>query len=960
MTTRFLSFIIPACLLAAVAAAQPGRSWLARYNSSARNDDAALAVVDRNGNVIVTGWSAGAGSDFLTIKYSPVGAELWTRRLDRGQTDYPYALALDDSGNVYITGMTIPGGSNSDFLTVKYSAAGDERWVATIDGAGHSTDYGRGIAVDHEGNVIVTGESRSGRGNIDFDCTTVKYSPAGVRLWTQTFNRRDSVDDQGKAVAVDGAGNIYVAGLGAGDALLLKLRSNGDTAWTRYCTGTGQCCGSSIRLDGDNRIVIGGTLTTSTAADLFCAAYDSAGNRQWLSSWNGPRNDYEVYGAMTTDAAGSAYVCGSYRSAPTNMAAVVVKYSSSGAFQWAGTFNGPDTTGADLFASVAVSSSGEVFACGRSWSPEPWHNSDYVTARFSAAGQLDWSDRFDGTGANQDEAHCIAFDSAGGLVVTGSSRNERQDLDYVTFKYTAAGVRSDFATYAGPGGPGNSYDCGRFIGRDAAGNLYVAARVEYGAVGLLKYDDHGRFQWERITGYGHTSDEPKGLHVTAAGDAYLFSKRGENGLPNVYVYALHKYSPAGDTAWTRAYFGPDSLGCTPVAMCVDGQENCYITGSSYSAETGTNWHTVKYNAGGGREWSVSMQRPDTLHPLNPPTCIGCDSSGAVFIGSSLDTITSYYEDLLLVKLNPNGSEAWRRRYDGPGHQFDEARALAVDAGGNCTVTGYTWGDTSGYDVATIRYSPAGDTTWARRYAGPGGLNNEDEPTALLLDAAGSSYVAVRSWADSSMDYVTLKYNASGTREWAARYDAPGAGTDVPHALGLDAAGNVYVTGQAWNPGTLWDFVTVSYTPSGAERWVTSVHAGNYYDEAYDMVVAGVDHLYVAGGSAFPGADYDVVTVAYGAPGAIGEAGADVGNRLRLTVSQTLVHDRVELRCPGARALSICDAAGRVVRTFVVSGRASVGWDGCDAAGASLPAGVYYCRAVAPGRSSSAQKLLLVR
>jgi uncharacterized delta-60 repeat protein len=958
MTKRPLHFVLPACLLAAVAGAQPNQSWLARYNSVARNDDAAQVAVDRDGNVIVTGWSAGGGPDFLTVKYSPSGTELWTRRLDRGNPDYPYALALDDSGNVYLTGMTGLGTSNSDYLTVKYSASGEERWIQTVDGEGHRTDYGRGIATDLDGNVVVTGECRSGRLNTDFDCVTVKYSPTGVRLWTTTFNRRDSVDDQGKVVAVDGAGNIYVCGLSTADVLLLKLRPNGDTVWSRYCTGTGQCCGYSVRLDSDNRIVIGGILTTSTAADLFCAAYDSAGNRQWLSSWNGPLNDYEVWGTMTTDTAGNAYVCGSYRSAPTNMAAVVVKYNAVGARQWVGTFNGPDTTGADHFASVVAGASGDVYASGRSWSPEPWRQSDYITVKFNATGQQQWQDRFDGSGASQDEARCIAFDSAGGLIVTGSSRNEQQDLDYVTFRYTTAGARASFATYAGPGGPGNSYDCGRFVGRDGAGNLYVAGRVEYGAVGLLKYDDQGRLQWQRTTGYGQNADAPVGLHVTVAGDVLLLAKSARNGLPNTFVYHLLRYNSLGDTIWTRAYFGPDSLGCTPSALCVDGQENCYITGSSSSAAALTSWHTVKFLADGSREWAVTTPRPDTLHPLNPPTCIGCDSAGAVFIGSSLDTITSFFEDHLLVKLNPNGSEAWRRRYDGPGHQFDEARVLAVDAQGNCIVSGYSWGDTSGYDVVTIKYSPDGDTLWARRYAGPGGLNDEDEPTALLLDGAGNVHVAVRSWADSSMDYVTLKYNADGAQQWASRYDAPGAGTDVPHALGLDAEGNVYVTGQAWNPGTLWDFVTIGYTPGGVQRWVASVHAGNYYDEAWDMVVAGVDHLYVTGGSAFPGADYDVVTVAYGAPGAVEELGAAAG--LRLTVSQTVVRGRVELRCFGAQAIRIYDAAGRTVHSISTSGASAIAWDGCGAAGSVLPAGVYYCRAFAAGRTGPPQKLLLVR
>lgn len=515
--------------------------------------------------------------------------------------------------------------------------------------------------------------------------------------------------------------------------------------------------------------------------------------------------------------------------------------------------------------------------------------------------------------------------------------------------------------YAGAGGPGSAFDCGRFIGRDAAGNLYVNGRVQHGSVGLLKYDRDDRLEWERVVEWGRSADEPKGLHVTTAGDVYLLSKITGPGLPNAFYYSLRKYRPSGDTVWTRGYFGPDSLGCVPVAMCVDGQGNCYITGSSATPTGVTSWQTAKYRADGGRAWAVTTSRPDTLHPLNPPTCIGCDSSGAVFVGGSLDTLSSFFEDMLLVKFNPDGSEAWRRRYDGPGRQFDEARVLAVDAQGNCVVAGYSWGGSSGYDIVIARYGPGGDTLWTRRESGPGGLDNGDEPTALRLDAAGDIFVTGRSWADSSMDYLTVKYAAGGERRWTARYDAPGEGTDVPRAMAFDRDGNVYVTGQAWNPGTLWDMVTVSYTPQGGQRWVASLHAGNYYDEAWDLSVADVDHLYITGGSAFPGAGYDMVTVGYGVPGGLAGAPAATFSSGRAGPNPTRTAVTVNLH-PGTdgRLFVVSDAVGRsVCRLEAAPGASRLVWNGSDASGSPVPPGVYWLRP-ADGTAGVACRVVIVR
>ena len=68
-------------------------------------------------------------------------------------------------------------------------------------------------------------------------------------------------------------------------------------------------------------------------------------------------------------------------------------------------------------------------------------------------------------------------------------------------------------------------------------------------------------------------------------------------------------------------------------------------------------------------------------------------------------------------------QAWVQRYNGPGNGDDYARAVAVDSSNNVIVTGYSAGNGSGYDYATIKYSSAGVPLWTNRYNGPG--NGDD-------------------------------------------------------------------------------------------------------------------------------------------------------------------------------------------------------------------------------------------
>jgi hypothetical protein len=119
-------------------------------------------AVDGSNDVIVTGYG-GARSftpDYVTIKYSSAGAPLWTNWYDApGKHDYATAVALDRSNNVIVTGYSRDLAFMSDYATIKYSSAGVPLWTNRYNGPGDRDDSAYAIAVDGSNNVIVTGYS---------------------------------------------------------------------------------------------------------------------------------------------------------------------------------------------------------------------------------------------------------------------------------------------------------------------------------------------------------------------------------------------------------------------------------------------------------------------------------------------------------------------------------------------------------------------------------------------------------------------------------------------------------------------------------------------------------------------------------------------------------------------------------------------------------------------------------
>jgi uncharacterized delta-60 repeat protein len=335
------------------------------------NDDYGTRVaVDASGNIYVTGstLSFGAGwEDVLVLKYSPAGVLVWQKTWGGTDSEWGEGIAVDVSGNIYVTGPTYSFGAGmDDTFLLKYSSAGALLWQKTWGGTG--ADRGNGVAVDASGNIYVAGYTGSFGAGVD-DVLLLKYSPAGALLWQKTWGGTDS--DDAFSVAVDASGNIYVTGrtrsFGAGswDVLLLKYSPAGALLWQKTWGGTDSDDGQRCAVDASGNIyVTGGTRSFGAGMDdAFLLKYSPAGALLWQKTWGGTDMDYGW--SVAVDVSGNICVAGSTASFDAGLDDVLVlKYSSAGALLWQKTWGGTDY---DNGNGVAVDASGNICVTGETY-----------------------------------------------------------------------------------------------------------------------------------------------------------------------------------------------------------------------------------------------------------------------------------------------------------------------------------------------------------------------------------------------------------------------------------------------------------------------------------------------------------------------------------------------------------------------------------------------------------------
>ena len=220
------------------------RLWEQMYQHPGTSaDSVAAAQIDGNGNIYLTGASvSGAGTNILTVKLSSNGTLLWaTNYAGPLNTDSGAAVALDTQGNVYVTGSSAGFGTGNDVLTLKYDANGNQLWAVQYNGPENGDDQGSGIAVDTQGNIFVAGTSGTpqpppfGGGGVLFT-VGLKYDTGGNQLWAQRYRTPYYLLASPPLLAPDNLGGAYISAKfvyrNSSEAYVLKYNSTGTNVWS--------------------------------------------------------------------------------------------------------------------------------------------------------------------------------------------------------------------------------------------------------------------------------------------------------------------------------------------------------------------------------------------------------------------------------------------------------------------------------------------------------------------------------------------------------------------------------------------------------------------------------------------------------------------------------------------------------------------------------------------------------
>jgi outer membrane protein assembly factor BamB len=309
----------------------------------------------------------------------------------------------------------------------------------------------------------------------------------------------------------------------------------------------------------------------------------------------------------------------------------------------------------------------------------------------------------------------------------------------------------------------------------------------------------------RYNGPANFRDSAAAVSVARDGTKVFVTGTSADGSNSGYATVAYGASD-GAQLWVKRWAPASCCNYYAAAIVSPGGNRVFVTGHVQSQAVTAEYGTVAYNATtGARLWARRYA-----------------GSGATAIAVSPDlkkvyvTGQSHINYGTLAYSARTGTLLWARFY-GSRRGNDFAHSVAVSPGGRVVVTGITWSSATGYDYATVAYSPGGTQLWARRYNGPGGnpppgTSLGDVADAVAAPGNGRVYVTGSSWGGSATgdDYATVAYDIrTGVRVWLRRYNGPASGSDVAGSLAA-RGGRVFVTGASAGTISGSDYATIAY------------------------------------------------------------------------------------------------------------------------------------------------------
>jgi len=312
-----------------------------RFFGGERNEYCFAGTETDDGGYIMTGqtYSYGSGSSGVwLIKISHLGVDEWYEVYGGSDSDCGYDIKQTPDGGFIISGRTYVDDSYAwDSYLIKTDKMGNLKWEKTYGSS--LSESGNAVAIAPDGGYIVTGSVLNSK-NYNYDLLIYKTDNMGNVEWDFEISTQE--DELGNDIIVTSEGDIVVTGItksdesdGYGDVLILKLDMEGNEIWHRVFDNEEKDEGVAIQQTDDGGFIIGGTSSSEVwqYPDYYILKIDSEGYIQWDKTYNKNGDDYCT--TILQTACGGYIAAGFTGSIPNSLTDIwLLKMDNNGNKQW--------------------------------------------------------------------------------------------------------------------------------------------------------------------------------------------------------------------------------------------------------------------------------------------------------------------------------------------------------------------------------------------------------------------------------------------------------------------------------------------------------------------------------------------------------------------------------------------------------------------------------------------------
>jgi len=477
-----------------------------------------------------------------------------------------------------------------------------------------------------------------------------------------------------------------------------------------------------------------------------------------------------------------------------------------------------------------------------------------------------WTTQFHEVGDNSDRFNQIVHDGAGNFVGTGYTISDGNYRDFLTVKFDANG---DTLWWATKNGKNSGNDEANFVAVDALGNVYVAGYSDGGIteddIMLVKYNSSGVKQWDTTWNSPASLDDiPTDMGLDGNGNIFICGNAEPDTVSGSMDYITLKFSPSGGLLWQVQYSrnGVTSGKDEAAALDLDSNDDCFVTGRSYNSSD-DDMVTFKYDGASGAVLFTQIYNGGSGDDRGVDVAV--DNAEDVIVTGRSDNGSN--QDFRTLKYSNAGGVLWSKFYNGPANQNDRPVKIAIDPSNNVYIAGEVDVDNSSlidYDFALLKYNSSGTIQWARI---EGSNAESDSPSDLAIDPVGDVIVTGKADFNTNLlitnnDFMTVKYNTAGTLQWKKFHSGTlSGGSDIASSIIIDGAANCYVAGGSENTTTQKDATVIKYDASGNVIWVKNYNGkGDFSSSGRSIVIDALESAFIGGYAVGEGSNRNILLV----------------------------------------------------------------------------------------------------